>query len=131
MAPVYKEENYNSLDLGPEMEKTKDDKDDDEESKRKKESQNRLKFNGYNDYIFFAVVTWIFPCFQQKVVFKTPKKQTTRNPPFELDIAFDQYRRGREYTSKILIKKYFTSSLTYFPVDGVLSKISKYKLITF
>ncbi len=36
----------------------------------------------------------------QKIVFQTAKKSTTRNPPFELELDFDQYRRGREYQSK-------------------------------
>ena len=30
-----------------------------------------------------------------------PKKSRERNPPFSIRMGFDQYRRNREYTSKL------------------------------
>jgi len=92
MAPVYKDENFNSLDLGPEVEK-KDKNDEDDDSN------------------------------------KAPKKSNTRNPPFELDIDFQQYRRKREY--KIILSAYehfdsFMLQVQGKSKDGNITRVGKW-----
>jgi len=96
MAPVYKDENFNNLDLGPEVEKEKkeDDKDGD-----------------------------------QKEVFNTPKKSNTRNPPFELDFDFKQYRRKREYQIILSAYEHFDSFMLQVQgrsKDGNITRVGKW-----
>ena len=38
---------------------------------------------------------------ESESLFDAPKKSRGRNPPFSIQIEFDQYRRNREYTSKV------------------------------
>ncbi|XP_059099683.1 uncharacterized protein LOC131893607 [Tigriopus californicus] len=44
-----------------------------------------------------------------KIVFKTPKKSTVRNPPFKLVVSATQYRRNRKYKVSIVAEEYFDS----------------------
>ena len=37
-------------------------------------------------------------------IFDTPRKSRKRNPPFEIQINFDQYRRNRQYKGKRNLK---------------------------
>ena len=34
------------------------------------------------------------------IIFETPKRLNTRNPPVKVEIEFEQYRRNREYKSE-------------------------------
>lgn len=71
MEPVFVEESYSGLNLGPPKDNFKDDG----------ESQ----------------------------VFQAPKKLSSRNPPFEIDIDFDKYSSNREYKIKLLAYDQFDS----------------------
>ena len=39
-----------------------------------------------------------------KGLFDSPRRSSDRSPPFSIQIDFDQYRRNREYTSKVIQK---------------------------
>ena len=64
------EENYSKLNLGPDPEP----------------EDNDAKAEGDDD-----------DDDEQNIIFETPKRLTTRNPPFQIVVDFQQYRRKREY----------------------------------
>ena len=75
---MYVEEDYSKLNLGPDP--------DSEETAADKEGDGDGDDDDDNN----------------NIIFETPKRLTTRNPPFEIMIDFDQYRRKREYKGAML-----------------------------
>ena len=39
---------------------------------------------------------------------ESPKKSNSRNPPFEVNIKFDQYRRNRDYVGKAVARHFLS-----------------------
>lgn len=76
LSPLYQEEDYSDLNIGP----------------PKPNTENEGLGNDGS-----------------KIVFKTPKKSTVRNPPFQLVISASQYRQNREYKVSIVAEEYFDS----------------------
>ena len=40
----------------------------------------------------------------------SPKKSNSRNPPFEVNIKFDQYRRNRDYVGKVVARHFYPTT---------------------
>ena len=40
----------------------------------------------------------------------SPKKSNSRNPPFEVNIKFDQYRRNRDYVGKVVARNFLSNN---------------------
>ena len=47
----------------------------------------------------------------------SPKKSSSRNPPFEINVIFDQYRRNRDYKGYLYLGlEYTIYYLTFIPL---------------